>query len=36
MNIKNFSESEIERIFKRFTVELAKYNFIGSSKDVAS
>ncbi len=30
VNIENLSENEIEKLFKRLTVELTKYNFIGS------
>lgn len=36
INLNNYTESEIERIFKRLTIELAKYNFIGSKIDVIS
>lgn len=34
VNIENLSENEIEKLFKRLTVELTKYNFIGSKIDV--
>lgn len=35
-NPKRFSKSEIERIIRRFTIELVKYKFIGSGVDVAA
>lgn len=36
LNVNNFSENEIERIFKRFAIELIKYKFLSSKIDVAS
>ena len=36
MNLKNFSEKEIEKAIKRMTIELVKYKFLGSKTDVAS
>lgn len=36
INSNNYSEQELEWIFKRLTIELAKYNFIGSKIDVIS
>lgn len=34
MNPRNYSKNETERIFRRYTLEMAKYNYIGSSIDV--
>ena len=34
MNQKNFSKKEIERVLRRYIVELAKYNIIGPGIDV--
>lgn len=34
MNPREYSKQETERIIRRYTLELAKYNFIGSSIDV--
>lgn len=34
MNLLNYSEGEIERLIKRMTIEMTKYNFIGSKIDV--
>lgn len=34
MNPKNYSKSEIERVLRRYTIEMAKYNYIGPSNDV--
>ncbi len=34
MDPKKFSKGEIERILRRYTMELAKYNYIGPSNDV--
>jgi len=34
MDPKKFSKNEIERVIRRYTIELAKYNFIGPGIDV--
>jgi glutamate dehydrogenase (NAD(P)+) len=34
MDPKKFSKNEIERVMRRYTIELAKYNFIGPGIDV--
>ena len=34
MDPKNYSKNETERILRRYTLEMAKYNFIGASIDV--
>lgn len=34
MDPKNYSKNEIERIFRRYTIELAKYSFISPATDV--
>ena len=34
MDPKKFSKNEIERVLRRYTIEMAKYNFIGPSNDV--
>ncbi len=34
MDPKKFSKGEIERVLRRYTMEMAKYNFIGPSNDV--
>lgn len=34
MNPRHYSKQETERIIRRYTLEMAKYNFIGSSIDV--
>ncbi len=31
---KKYSKNEIERIFRRYTIELTKYNYIGPANDV--
>jgi len=34
IDVRNYSNMEIERIIRRFTVEMTKYNFIGPGIDV--
>lgn len=34
INPKQFSKSETERILRRYTIEMAKYNYIGPGIDV--
>ncbi len=34
MDPKKYSKGEIERVLRRYTMEMAKYNFIGPSNDV--
>lgn len=34
MDPRNYSKSETERIMRRYTIEMAKYNYIGSAVDV--
>ena len=34
MDVTKFSDAEIERVLRRYTIELAKYNFIGPGVDV--
>lgn len=34
MDVTKFSDSEIARVLRRYTIELAKYNFIGPGVDV--
>lgn len=34
MDPKKFSKKETERILRRYTMEMAKYNFIGPANDV--
>lgn len=34
MDPKNYSKNEIERVLRRYTIELSKYSFIGPSIDV--
>ncbi len=34
IDIKNYSQAEIDRIIRRYTIEMSKYNFIGPGIDV--
>lgn len=34
MNQSKFSRNEVERVLRRYTIEMAKYNFIGPGRDV--
>lgn len=34
INPRNYSKGEIERLLRRYTLELSRYNFIGPGKDV--
>jgi glutamate dehydrogenase (NAD(P)+) len=34
MDPKKFSKGETERVLRRYTMEMSKYNFIGPSNDV--
>lgn len=34
MDQSKFSKAEIERVMRRYTIELVKYNFIGPGRDV--
>ena len=34
MDQSKFSQDEIERVIRRYTIEMTKYNFIGPGRDV--
>jgi glutamate dehydrogenase (NAD(P)+) len=34
MDQRKFSKNEVERVLRRYTIEMAKYNFIGPGRDV--